>query len=152
MMHEKVEGDDETRGRGEQTPGAPPQACKQDGREQGQQDNREGFLRPGWRVQPVQFRLDRVLDEPERLLDGRHGCLQQRFERRPGDHQFEAVPPRAEPDQRVDEHPGEDAQRIAVALYRFRVERDKVRPLVFRFVYPHKAHCGPLGTPLHQPD
>jgi hypothetical protein len=57
-----------------------------------------------------------------------HGRPEQGFQRRPGGHQVEPVAPRAEPDQGVDEHAGEDAYGVAVALYGLRVARDVVVP------------------------
>jgi hypothetical protein len=54
---------------------------------------------------------------------GGHRRPQQRRERHPDGNQVEPVPPRADSDEGVDEHPGEDAHRVARALDGFRLPR-----------------------------
>ena len=50
-----------------------------------------------------------------------HRRPQQRLERHPDGNQVEPVPPHADSDEGVDEHPGVDAHRVAVALDGFRL-------------------------------
>ena len=62
------------------------------------------------------------------------------------------MPPCAEPDQGVDERPGEDAQRVSVAFYGQGVSRDAPRTSEDRTVRSHAAHCEPSRSQPHLQD